>query len=186
MLALHVVRVGEHRVQHGVERGIAVLGPSLQCRKAAEHVGRLLDLAPDDATRAKIGDAISAVKRGGTLPALEDVRRRLGLSQDPGAPVVTFGQAWDEWLAAKRKFRPSSRRRIEQIGRDWLLPAVADVALERFSIAHATAVFERIAETNAQITRQRAEGRALIKAEGDVRQRSVLGGAGQRSRLRPR
>lgn len=52
----------------------------------AERVGKLLDLAADDATRARIGDLIAGSKRGAELPAVEDVRRRLGLGLDPGQP----------------------------------------------------------------------------------------------------
>ena len=56
---------------------------------AARNVGKLLDLAPDDATRARIGDLIVSVRRNAALPAVEDVRRRLGLGLDPGQPGVT-------------------------------------------------------------------------------------------------
>ncbi|HEX9519659.1 MAG TPA: hypothetical protein VF940_26215 [Streptosporangiaceae bacterium] len=140
-----------------------------EARKAAEHIGRLLDLAPDEVTRSKVGDAIFAVKRGAPLPAVEDVRRRLGLSQDPGAPGTTFGEAWESWLSGNKRLRASARRRLEGIGTNWLLPVLADVPLERLSGAHCAAVFDRIEHINAEITAQRAEGRALVKAVGDVR-----------------
>src|SRR5690349_18497864 len=54
-----------------------------EAKAAAEHVGKLLALASDEATRASIGDLIAAVKRGAGLPSAEDVRRRLMLGQDP-------------------------------------------------------------------------------------------------------
>ncbi|MDQ2874472.1 MAG: hypothetical protein M3Y33_06570 [Actinomycetota bacterium] len=74
-------------------------------------MGRLLDLAgADDATRARIGDVIAAVKRGGQLPAVEDVRRRLGLGQEPGSPGVTFGTAGDGWRPSTRRSRRSTPR----------------------------------------------------------------------------
>lgn len=143
------------------------------CRRSAGYQG----------TRAKIGDAIGKVKRGAPLPAVEDVARRLRLSQDPGAPGVTFGQAWDAWLSGNKRLRASARRRLEGIGRHWLLPVLADVPLERLNGAHCAAVFDRIERINAEIAAQRAEGRALTRAEGDVRQRPVLVGVASQHRV---
>jgi hypothetical protein len=54
---------------------------------------------------------IVAVKRGGQLPAVEDVRRRLGLGPDPGAPGITVGEWLDTWLAGKRRTRRASAYR---------------------------------------------------------------------------
>lgn len=141
--------------------------------ETARAVGDLLALAgDDDATRERIGDVIaSATRRGGQLPALDDVRRRLGLHQDPGAPGVTFSQAWTAWLAGKKRLRRSARERLDQIGEHWLLPVLADVALERLNGGHCAAVFERVERINASITAQRGEGRAYVHAEGDVRKR---------------
>ena len=90
-------------------------------REAAEQVGKLLDLATDDQTRNKIGDMIVAVKRGGQLPSVEDVRRRLGLGLDPGSTGATFGEAWTAWLTGNKRLRASARRRLEGIGVNWLL-----------------------------------------------------------------
>ena len=67
---------------------------------AAEQAGRLLDLAPDEVTRRKIGDLIVSARLGAALPALKDVRRRLGLGLglglEPGQPGITVGG----WMAA--------------------------------------------------------------------------------------
>jgi hypothetical protein len=109
-------------------------GSKADAEGAAVAVGKLLDLAAsDDLTRAKIGDMIVAAKRGATLPAAEDVARRLGLGLDPASAGVTFGQAWKAWLAGNKRLRPSARRRLEGIARDWLLPVLADVRLERLN-----------------------------------------------------
>jgi len=62
--------------------------------EAAKHVGRLLDLGPDEATRCKIGDLVAAVKRDTPYPPVETVRLRLGLGLDPGSAGITTG----EWL----------------------------------------------------------------------------------------
>jgi hypothetical protein len=80
--------------------------------QAAQHVGKLLDLAPDEVTRARIGDLITGTKRGAPLPAVEDVRRRLGLGLDPGQPGVTVGQWLDGWLASKARTRRASTVRM--------------------------------------------------------------------------
>ena len=61
-------------------------------RADGDHCGQLLGLAADDVTRRKIGDLIAAATGGTPLPAVEDVRRRLGLGLDPGQPGVTAGR----------------------------------------------------------------------------------------------
>lgn len=155
-------------------------GSKAEAKAAAEHVAKLLALAPDDATRAKIGDLIMVAKRGTPLQSVEDVRRRLMLGQDPGSTGVTFGEAWSAWLSGNKRLRTSAHRRLEGIGQHWLLPALADVPLERLSGEHCIAVFDRIERINADIAAQHAAGQSLVKAEEDVRQRSVpVGVAGQ-------
>jgi integrase len=146
--------------------------------QAADHAGKLLDLAADDATRAKIGDLIAGTKRGTPLPSVEDVRRRLGLGQDPGSPGVTFGEAWASWMAGNKRLRTSSRRRLEQIYSHWLKPVLADTPLERLNGAHCAAVFDRVDRICAAIQAQRAEGKTVTRPEGDVRERpKVIGTA---------
>jgi hypothetical protein len=78
---------------------------------AAKAVGALLDLAADDATRAKIGDMIAVARRGQPLPPIEDVRRRLGLGIDPGTPGMTVAEWLDGWLAGKKRAKRASTYR---------------------------------------------------------------------------
>src|SRR5262249_7056361 len=128
-----------------------------------DQVRDLVRLAGDDATRAKIGDLIwEASRRGGQLPTIEDVRRRLALGLGPAGSGETFGQAWSTWLAGKRRLRESSRRRLEQIGEHWLLPVLADVLLERIGAAHCAMVFDRIELFNDEIGLAAAEDRAPV------------------------
>src|SRR5262249_10382033 len=128
-------------------------------------------LADDDVTRARIGDLIwSATRRGGQLPAVDVVRRRLALGAGPAGSGETFGQAWAAWLAGKKRLRPSSRRRLEQIGRHWLMPVLADVPLERLNAAHYALVFDRIEDINAELAAAAGEGREPV-LDGDVRKR---------------
>jgi integrase len=150
---------------------------------AAGHAGKLLGLGTDDTTRARIGDLIAAAKRGAPLPSVEDVARRLGLGLDPGQPGATFGQAWADWLAGNKRLRASARRRLDGIGRHWLLPVLADVPLERLSGAHCSAVFDRIDRINAGIASQRAAGKTIIQVDGDVRARHQEVGVASQHRI---
>ncbi|MGH3274328.1 MAG: hypothetical protein ACRDNZ_08395, partial [Streptosporangiaceae bacterium] len=148
-----------------------------------EQVSDLVRLADDGTTRAKIGDLIfAASKRGGQLPGVATVRRRLALGAGPAGSGETFGQAWDAWLAGKRKLWPSSRRRLEQIGAHWLLPVLADVLLERINSAHCSLVFDRIELFNDEIGLAAAEGRPPV-LPGDVRSRPQLVGVASQHRV---
>ncbi len=137
---------------------------------AAEKVWDLIKLAGDDVrTQQKIGDMIfEKSARGGELPAVDDVRRRLGLRRDPGE-VARFGEAWDAWLAGKRKARPSYIKWLREVGRNWLLPFVlADIPLERVNGEGCALVFSRIDDFNEEIDLAAEAGRAPNVPE-DVR-----------------
>jgi integrase len=148
-----------------------------------DQVRDLVRLAEDDATRAKIGDLIwQASRQGGQLPAVETVRRRLALGAGPAGSGETFGQAWAGWLAGKRKLRPSSRRRLGQIGEHWLLLVLDGVLLERLNAAHCSMVFDRIELFNDEIGLAAAEDRAPV-LDGDVRSRPQLVGVASQHRV---
>lgn len=148
------------------------------------QVRDLVKLAGDDErTRALIGDLIfERTRYSGPLPSIADVRRRLALGTDPAGTGETFGQAWETWLAGKRKLRESSRRRLEQIGRHWLLPVLEDVLLERMNGAQCALVFDRIEDINDEIKTAAAEGRAPV-LEDDVRERPQLVGVASQHRV---
>ena len=152
---------------------------------ALGKVRELVTLAgDDDSTRRQVGDMITGkTRRGGPLPDATTVKRRLGLGQDPGTSGATFGEAWGAWLAGKRQLRASARRRLEQIGEHWLLPALADVPLERYNGAHAAAVFERIHQINAELRRQDEAGETRTAPEGDVRKRPQIIGTASGHRV---
>jgi integrase len=155
-----------------------------EAKAGADHAGKLLDLAPDDMTRAKVGDLIAGTKRGAPLPSAEDVRRRLGLGQDPGDPGLTTGAWLDGWLAGKKRTkRASAYRSYEMHCRVWLLPVVADVPLERLNTAHVEEVFSRIARFNAEVTAQKAAGKALIEIDGDLRSQPRICGPSTQRRI---
>jgi integrase len=136
----------------------------------ARHAGELLALAGSDARlRARIGDLIAGAKRGQPLPETADVQRRLGLGLDPGSPGLTVAEWLDQWLAQRRAIRPSTERGYRQHVATWLVPHLGHLPLERLNAGHISAMFDAIGQANAELERQRAEGRALITIEGDVR-----------------
>jgi integrase len=150
-------------------------------RAAGEAVSRLLDLAgPDAAARAQIGDMIRAAGRSG-LPDPADVARRLGLGLDPGSPGITVAEWLHSWLESRRSIRPSVERGYRQHIDNWLIPHLGAIPLERLTAMHISGLFATIGRFNAQIERQRAEGRALITIDGDVRaQPRIVSAATQR------
>jgi integrase len=147
-------------------------------RAAGEQIGQLLALAgADTAVRAQIGDVIRAGGKDG-LPEVGDVSRRLGLGQDPGEPGVTTGQWLESWLAGRRKIRSGTRRSYEQHIAAWLVPHLGHIQLERLNAQHISAMFTAIEKGNAEIGRQREQGRAEIRIGGDIRtQPRIIGPA---------
>lgn len=151
--------------------------------EAASQVWELLKLAAGDtATQQRIGDLIfRATARGGQLPAIEDVRRRLGLRRDLDRSE-TFGEAWSAWLAGKRKARPSYARGLEQMGRHWLLPVLQDVPLDRLNGEHCAMVFERVEMLNEEVEAARAEKRKPV-LPGDLRKQPKFVGVATQHRI---
>ena len=138
---------------------------------ALQWIRDLTSLAAGPADAARIGDLIwESTRHGGQLPAADVVRRRLALGADPASSGETFGVAWPAWLAGKKRLRPSSRRRLDQIGAHWLLPVLVGVPLERLSGAHCAAVFDRIENINEEIGSARSEKRLPLLPD-DVRAR---------------
>ena len=150
---------------------------------AAEHAGKLLALATDDATRQRIGDMIASTKRGSPLPAVEDVARRLGLGLDPASTGVTVAEAWHAWLAGKKRLRRSSAERLDVAGRHWILPAIGDVPVERLNGAHVAEVFARMERISAAIAARRGTSRSYVHVEGDVRTRPQPVGVASQHRV---
>jgi integrase len=121
--------------------------------KAAEQVWDLIKLAGDDkAAAVRIGDMIfEKTARGGELPAVEDVRRRLGLRRANLGASETFGDAWAAWLTGKRKAKPSYLKWLGEIGRNWLLPVLKDIPVDRINGESCGLVFSRVDDTNEEL-----------------------------------
>lgn len=153
-------------------------------REAREQVRELAGLARgDEQARRKIGDFVwERTKRGGELPSVEEVRRRLALGRDLGSPEETFGEAWRAWLAGRRKARPSYARNLALIGEHWLLPVLGGLPLARVGGRQCAAVFERIEAFNAEILAAREAGRAPV-LPGDTRKSPKPAGVAQQHRV---
>jgi len=152
-------------------------------RAAARQVWELIALAAaDTGTQQRIGDLIfEKTARGGQLPSVEDVRRRLGLRGQLDRSE-TFGEAWVAWLADRRKARDSYANTLAQHGRNWLLPVLADVALDRLTGEYCAMVFERIDMFNEEIEAAREAKRKPV-LPGDVRGRTRYTGVATQHRI---
>jgi len=158
-------------------------GTKTEADAAAGKVWDLVKLSGDDKTTAqRIGDLIfERSARGGELPAVDDVRRRLGLRRKNLGSSDTFGVSWRAWLAGKKRLRPSSAKRLGEVGEHWLLPVLEDIPYDRITGEHCAMVFERIEMFNEEVEAAKAEKRKPV-LPGDVRQRPrFVGGYAQLS-----
>jgi integrase len=150
---------------------------------AARKVWALIRLGADDTgTQERIGDLIfRATAHGGELPEVEDVQRRLGLRRELDRSE-TFGDAWTAWLAGKRKAKPSYAKSLDEIGRNWLLPVLENVALDRVGGETCGMVFSRIEDFNEVIEAARKAGVKPV-LPGDVRKRARYAGVATQHRV---
>ena len=142
--------------------------------KAASQVWDLIKLGGADAgTQQRIGDLIfRATARGGQLPAVEDVRRRLGLGLDPAQPGTTVAAWLDSWLAGKRRTkRASTVRGYESHIRVHINPAIGDLPLERLNVGHVEAVLAAV--PGAAGTRHRVLATLRTALNTAVKQRQI-------------
>jgi integrase len=140
--------------------------------QAAKAVGALLDLAADDATRARIGDMIASARRGAELPDKTAVARRLGLGLDPGTPGVTMAEWLDSWLAGKRRAkRASTYRGYESHVRVHINPVIGELPLERVNAGHVEAVLAAVPGSAGTRHRVLATLRAALNTA--VKQRQI-------------
>ncbi len=108
---------------------------------------------------------IAATRRGQPLPAVADVRRRLGLGLDPGQPGVTVAEWMDGWLAGKRRNRRASTvRGYESHIRLYISPVIGDLPLERVNTAHVEAVLAAVPGSAGTRHRVLATLRASLNA----------------------
>ena len=137
---------------------------------ALRQAGDLIALDDDAVMRAKVGDLIvSSTRRGGRLPDVATVRRKIGAGRDPDSPDVTAGEFLAEWLAGKGKLKPSVRRSYAAHIANYLIPELGEIPLSKMRAEHVAGMFATIRARNASIGEQRAAGRAWIHVDGDPR-----------------
>jgi integrase len=142
--------------------------------KAATQVWELIKLAGSDTgTQRRVGDLIfEKTARGGQLPAVEDVRRRLGLGLDPAQADATAAAWLDSWLAGKRRTkRASTVRGYESHIRVHINPVIGELPLERLNIGHIEAVLAAVPGSAGTRHRVLATLRAALNAA--VKQRRI-------------
>lgn len=162
---------------------------SMPTKKAANEfrsgVYAILDLAQGDRqAREKLGDLVfSSTNRGGQLPPIADVRRRLGhgLALDRSQ---TVGDWLDLWVANKRKAkkRDSTLDSYESHIRNYLKPCLGEVPLDRLQPEHIHDMLDLIEERNVEIELARKEGRRP-NLPGDLRQRKTVTGGTTQQRI---
>ncbi len=150
-------------------RGFATKKAAAELRSAAYA---LLALAKGDAqSLARVGDLVfNATRQGGQLPAVADVRRRLGLGRELDRSQ-TVGEFLPEWLAGKRKLRESTARLYRGHVDHYLVPLLGHLPLDRLSAEHISDMFDLIGEWNDEIRLAHEEGRRPV-LDLDVRKRS--------------
>jgi Phage integrase, N-terminal SAM-like domain len=161
-------------VQPGRSRLAAARATKTEADKAATQVWDLIRLAgADNGTQQRIGDLIfKATARGGQLPGVEEVRRRLGLGLDPAQPGVTVAAWLDSWLAGKRRTkRASTVRGYESHIRVHINPVIGDLPLERLNAGHVEAVLAAVPGSAGTRHRVLATLRAALNAA--VKQRQI-------------
>ena len=141
-----------------------------------QHADDLIRLARGDKqVEAKIGDLIwERTKRGGQLPPVDEVRRRLGLNKDPNDEGAIVGEWLDTWLAGKQRTRRASTvRTYESHIRVHIKPVIGDVPLERVNTSHVEAVLAGVPGSAGTRHRVLATLRAALNAA--VRKRRETG-----------
>ncbi|HZX07192.1 tyrosine-type recombinase/integrase [Kribbella sp.] len=153
---------------------------------ALDHVRELLAVAgSDDHTRRLVGDlVVTRSRRGGELPAVEEVRRRYGAGLDPAAATPTVEEWCVEWLATKRRVRPATRAAYEYRLETYFYPHLGDVPLDRLRADHVTAALDWLDARNAVVAAALAAGtrvpsdpldrRATPRVVGPATQRLLL------------
>jgi integrase len=143
----------------------------------------LLALARGDTdSLARLGDLVfDKTRRGGQLPAVEDVRRRLGLGRELDRSQ-TLGEWLEQWYAGKRALRESSARGYRAHLDNWLIPHLGHVPLDRLTPEHIADLFDTIESFNAEIRLAREEQRRA-NLPGDVRAKAKLTGIATQRRI---
>lgn len=152
---------------------------------ALEHVHDLVKLAADDdRMRRRIGDLIfDKSKRGGQLPSVEEIRRRLGAGEDIAASGQTVSEWLEEWHALKkRRLKKTTLSGYRQHIDHFLTPLLGEIARDKLRPEHVMHMFDRIDEWNDEVRAARKEKREY-RLPDDVRQRKRIVGVATQHRI---
>jgi integrase len=121
-----------------------------------DRVALLLAEEPEDAgIRADIGKMIVDSPRD-RLPEVRDVRRRLGAGMSPTKVPPTVNELLDDWLAAKRRWRDTTRSAVVGMCDIYLRPHLGSVRLDRLRSSHIAGMFAWIEARNEVVREARA------------------------------
>ncbi|WP_410597634.1 tyrosine-type recombinase/integrase [Amycolatopsis sp. lyj-23] len=154
----------DHQVQrHGYDTSTAAT-------KALEHVRELLDVAGhDDRTRVRIADMIvERTKHRGTLPSVEEARRKFGAGIDPTAPTMSLDELIDDWLKSKRKLKPRSKDDY-RAGLRVFSAHLGSMSVDRITDEHIADVLDFYDARNVEIEEAREAGLPVPIDELDPR-----------------
>lgn len=176
----------EYRDRHMTSKGLRPMRRGgFPTRKAAvefrDRVYGVLALAKgDSAALARLGDLVfDKTRRGGELPAVDDVRRRLGIGQELDRSQ-SVGDWLEQWIAGKRRLKESARRSYRQHIDHYLTPLLGHFPLDRLTAEHITDMFDLIEEWNVEIRSAREEGRTPVLPLDTRSRPKVVGPATQR------
>jgi integrase len=169
---------GHHRELR--RRGFQTKGAA---EKFQRDIHELVDLGRgDDHSVKRVGDLIfEKTKRGGQLPAVEDLRRRLELGRELGQGE-TLAELLERWFKSKKALRESVKRLYRQHLDNYLIPHLGHAPVERLTAEYIDDLFDMLDEWNVEIELARAEKRRPV-LQGDVRKRSGPVGAATQRRI---
>ncbi|MGR6919850.1 hypothetical protein ACU635_36930 [[Actinomadura] parvosata] len=94
---------------------------------------------------------LATLKDTKTLPAIEEVRRKVRTHQDLNA-TVTVAEWMQEFLRRKRKIDATTRRSYEAHIRLYFTPYLGHIRLDRLKVSDIAGMFDAIEELNDVIT----------------------------------
>jgi integrase len=153
--------------------GFAVAGDRVEAEAQLSAVRQLMGLAEklgEDAVavgrlREQIATRIKADHKAGLgLPDFDAMRRAV-LTGQPIVERLTVGQWLTTWLAEKGDLAPDSRRAYAGHVRNYLIPYLGGITLERLRVGDITAMMDAIAKQAAQAQVSNAERRELVAAK---------------------
>ena len=152
-----------------------------------DQIADLVKLAGDDAkARQKISDMIAEkTTRGGQLPSVEDVRRRLGLHRELDSSE-TFGEAWAAWPASRRTDELGRALHPEYVSRRFReLAKTAGLPVIKFhAVRHTAATLALESKVDIKIVSEML-GHSTTRITQDLYQHVRIIGPAGRERSRP-